>query len=368
MSVVITGLGLVSPFGVGVGAFWSGLRSGGSALAPARRFAGAAEPVGEVPDDLGAPRKRAYLTRALGEALVDAGLSGVPDDALLVLVGQAPWESGELPDWDEFVGPAAPESLGERTSYLTHACASAGFGVGFAREAIRSGLTDTVVVAGATALNRYEYASMSAVRAVSGAAARPFDRARSGISIGEGGGAVVLESAERAAARGAPRDVVVAGVCCRVGTGKSAASDPELIEDCVRDALADADADRLDYVHAHATGTPQGDQAELVALESVAADCGSAALPVGSHKGAVGHLLHTSCLPGITAAVLALRTGEVPPTAGLTDPEATARLRLAPARLPVDRPAAAAVTSFGFGSNNCALLLTRDPGASGGRR
>ncbi|CAL99951.1 3-oxoacyl-[acyl-carrier-protein] synthase II [Saccharopolyspora erythraea NRRL 2338] len=369
--VVITGLGLVTPFGPGAGVFWEALRTGRCALAAPARFdlpSEHGEPVGEVPPDavVGVPRKRAYLAAALSEALESAGSSGLPDDALLVLVGQAPWEPGDDPDWHEFVGPVQPRAA--RTTYLTHACASAAFGIGFARDAIRAGLTGTAVVAGGSALNRYEYASLQAVRAISRSAARPFDRARSGISIGEGGGAVVLEDASRAAARGAATDVLVAGACRRVGAGKSAASDAGLIEECVREALADARVDRLDHVHAHATGTPQGDQAELAALEAVAAALGHDDLPVSSHKGAIGHLLHVSCLPAVVAAVKALRTGETPPTAGLADPEPTKRLRLAPGRIPVDEPATAAVTSFGFGSNNSTVVLARRPNQPAGHR
>lgn len=138
---------------------------------------------------------------------------------------------------------------------------------------------------------------------------------------------------------------------------KAAASDAELIGACMRDALGDAAVDGLDHVHAHATGTAQGDAAELAAIEAIAAETGSSALPVSSHKGAIGHLLHISGAPALAAAALTLRTGTVPPTAGLASAEDTDRVVLptAPLRLPSARTAA--VNSFGFGGNNASLIL-----------
>ncbi|GGP79867.1 beta-ketoacyl synthase N-terminal-like domain-containing protein [Saccharothrix coeruleofusca] len=365
-ATVITGLGLVTPFGRGLDVFWTALRAGRSALAPPRRFAAPpheGEAVGEVPTDAvaGVPRKQAYLDAAVVEALSSAGLARLPESAVVVLTGQAPGhEAGFGADWAEFVGPPVQPHEAGNTALLTHACASAVFGLGFARDVIDAGLADVVLVAGGTALNHYEYASMRAVRAISTTPARPFDRGRSGISLGEGGGAIVLEAEDHAARRGAATDLVVAGTCCRVGTGKPTASDPALIQDCVEAALADAGLDRLDHVHAHATGTTQGDSAELTALEAVAAGLGLHDLPVSSHKGAIGHLLHTSGFPAIAAAAMALRIGEAPPTAGLTDPEPTRRLRLAPGAIPTTGRRVAAVTSFGFGSNNGTAVLTRE--------
>ncbi|MBP2330653.1 3-oxoacyl-[acyl-carrier-protein] synthase II [Kibdelosporangium banguiense] len=357
---VITGLGLVTAFGRGVDTFWTASCAGHSALAPPKRFTAEShegEAVGEVPADVvaGTPRKQAYLEAAMAEALADAGLPDVPADARLVRTGQAPGHAAEFgTGWTEFVGP----SISDDVVLVTHACASALFGIGLAVDMIAAAVADVVIVAGGTALNRYEYASMRAVRAISDEVARPFDRRRSGITIGEGGGAVVLESREHAAARGAMADLVVAGTCCKVGTGKPAASDPDLIRDCVESALADAATDQLDYVHAHATGTPQGDNAELVALEAVAAELGHQDLPVGSHKGAIGHLLHTSGFPAIASTVMTLRTSVVPPTAGLTDPEPTKRLRLSPGRISATGRLVAAATSFGFGSNNSTVVLS----------
>ncbi|WP_051806948.1 beta-ketoacyl synthase N-terminal-like domain-containing protein [Streptomyces sp. NRRL F-2664] len=389
--IVISGLGLVTPFGQGVEPYWRGLLGGRSALAAARRFTSPpyrGEPVGEVPEQgPGAggattrpgpgpeegPRKSAYARTALREALHAAGLARLPDGAAVLLVGQAPlpppddgWHGRRAVDEREFLGPDPEEVLsgvlagpGRQPAHLSHACASAVFAVGYARELLRSGAAPVAVVVGSSVLNRYEYASMDVVRAVGRTAARPFDVDRAGISLGEGGGAVVLEGAAQARARGAAADLVVAGAACRVAGAKSAASDTGRIAACMRAALDDASVDGLDHVHAHATGTGQGDAAELAAVEAVAADCGARALPVSSHKGAIGHLLHISGVPAIAAAAGTLRGGVVAPTAGLTVPEPTDRVVLPTVPMEVAGARTAAVNSFGFGGNNASLVLLR---------
>ncbi|MDJ1136544.1 beta-ketoacyl synthase N-terminal-like domain-containing protein [Streptomyces iconiensis] len=393
--IVISGTGLVTPFGHGVPAFWDGLTGGRSALRPAGRafsesYDGA--PVGEVPGGGPAPgnRKRAYARAAVAEALAATGRDRLPAGTLLVLAGQAPAPGGagegegEEPAGNgregahrvegthgveggaaaEVLGPPAsvaapladgvPGPGGLRVVHLSHACASALFAVGFARDMLRAGQAPLAVVAASSVLNPYEYASMEVVRAISGEAARPFDTGRSGISLGEGGGALVLEPAAPGTDLRGP---VVAGVACRVAGGKGAASDAAVIASGMRGALDDASADGLGHVHAHATGTPQGDAAELEAVETIARERGGERLALTSHKGAIGHLLHASGVPALVAAAMTLRTGIVPPSAGLSSPEPVDRVRLATAPLPVPGLRTCAVNSLGFGGNNATVVL-----------
>ncbi|MDX3128453.1 beta-ketoacyl synthase N-terminal-like domain-containing protein [Streptomyces europaeiscabiei] len=390
--VVISGMGLVTPLGAGVDRFWSGLVAGDTVLEPARRFTSAeyeGEPVGEVPGRLGpadGPRKQHFTRVAVEEALAAARLPSLPPGSLVFLVGQARAPlSGRNPRLDgeeaEFFGPPdgfldapdgllkAPDGLlgspdgkwsaDAQVLHLSHACASAAFAMNLARAALRAGAAPAALVAGASVLNRYEYASMRVVRAVARSAARPFDTGRAGISLGEGGAALLLETASAARSRGLPADLTVAGVCCRVAGDKPAASSAEVVTDCLRTALRDAGADRLDHVHAHATGTRQGDAAELRAIETVAAELDAPAVPVSSHKGAIGHLLHVSAVPAIAAAALALRTGTAPPTAGLARPEPTERVRLPLRAEPLPGARLAAVNNFGFGGNNASVVLRR---------
>ncbi|WP_018218346.1 beta-ketoacyl synthase N-terminal-like domain-containing protein [Salinispora vitiensis] len=365
--VVISGIGLVTPFGSGVPAFTDGFSAGAVALGSVTGRGSLLESSiagqGPRPEAQSVPRKQFYLDQAVHEALTDARLSSLPSRrALVAFVGQAPWEPAPAeagPGWDEFVGPATTMLARQPDAYLSHACASAAFAVGFARTVIRGGLADVALVAGSSVLNEYEYASMQVVRAISPSGGRPFDLDRNGISLGEGAGALVLERADHARRRGAAADVLLAGVAAQIGGTKPAASDPLLIERCMRTALADAQVQRLDHVHGHATGTPQGDAAELSAIEAVAATMELDELPVTSHKGAIGHLLHVSALPSIAAVVHALRTGHVPAVAGLSRPEPTRRVRFGRLRIATGRGTTAAVNSMGFGGNNATLVLTR---------
>jgi 3-oxoacyl-[acyl-carrier-protein] synthase II len=393
IAVRIAGLGLVTAGGRGPRPFWEGLLAGRVALGDGRRFR-TPEAVGEVPQTAlgavppGQSRKRALLDTALGDALRDAGLSSgdaagetgatgatgavsaVPDGTLLVVVGQSPAVGPEAPDGCEEFTDAGPHPAGATVVHLSHACASALFGVALAREALRAGMARYAVVAGASALNHFEYSSMTAVRAVATAPARPFDQDRAGISVGEGSGAVVLEAVAGHEVR--PQDVLVTGAVSRVGGASPAASDSGTALDCMADALAQAGRDRPDYLHAHATATRQGDAAELRAAATLAEGTRRqngrrpARFPVSSHKGAIGHLLHASGFAGIAAAVCTLRTGVVPPTPGLLHPDPELELDgsdpgsllLLPQRALFGAdPSSVLVNAFGFGGNNASLVL-----------
>nr|MDT0660482.1 beta-ketoacyl synthase N-terminal-like domain-containing protein [Micromonospora sp. DSM 115978] len=366
-AITVTGLGLVTGYGYGVDRFWAGLLAGRTAVGPAGRFGGTeGESVGEVPDPPGGSGSRlAYADAAVAEALAGAGYRRLPDGCLVIVVGQTPDLVGPgRQSSADVVNPTPTTVGGGRVAgggpyFLTHACASAAFAVGLARDMMAGGVADVALVVGATVLNHTEYASMRAVRAVSSGRARPFDRTRDGITLGEGAGALLLETAGRAAGRGVRADVEVAAVDCRVSGAKAAASDQEVVTGCLTRALAGSGADRVDYAQAHATGTVQGDAVELAALETLAGRLGGPPIPVSSHKGAIGHLLHASCFPAIVAATLALRTGTLPPTPGLADPEPTDRVRLLRVPEPAPRPRHALVVSAGFGGNNAALALSR---------
>ncbi|MGR6975114.1 beta-ketoacyl synthase N-terminal-like domain-containing protein [Streptomyces cynarae] len=378
-AVALAGLGLVSPLGPTPEAFWRGLLHG------RRAFGRLGCPQGDFrsrvvaavsPDDCPAPaghRKEALATAATRQALAAAGLTGLPDGSLLVVVSQTP-ALRAVPDEQsgDFAGPH-PEALfaacrtdARRTSvvHLSHACASAAFAAAFARDWLLSGLGTTALVAGASALNRYEYASMDVVKTLSPHGARPFDADRDGITVGEGAGAFVLETAPAARARGHRPTAWLSGAACLVDTSESVASAPAAVLDCMRAALDDAGARRVDYVHAHATGTVQGDAAEAEAVAELAGSLDRAPIPMSSHKGAIGHLLHASAFPGLVAAAGFLREGRLPGTPGLRHPAPLPDGVLALTRSRRTATAEhALVNSFGFGGNNASLVLS----AVGGR-
>ncbi|MEV4943465.1 beta-ketoacyl synthase N-terminal-like domain-containing protein [Streptomyces zaomyceticus] len=374
-AVALAGTGLISPLGPTPDTFWRGLLDGRRAFGELRGIEGefrsrvvAAVPFADCPAPAGL-RKETLAKTAARQALDAAGLHGLPDDSLLVVVSQTPVLTA--PDTErhsDFTGPrpevllAACRADARRTTvvHLSHACASAAFAASFARDWLLSGLSTTALVVGASALNRYEYASMDVVKTLSPRGARPFDAERDGITVGEGGGAFVLETASAAHARGHRPEAWLSGAACLVDTSQAVASAPDAIRDCMSAALDDAGVRRVDYVHAHATGTAQGDAAEAEAVAELGHDLGGPApLPMSSHKGAIGHLLHASAFPGLVAAVGFLREAWIPGTPGLRH-----RAPLPDGVTAVAVPSRAVtaehvlVNSFGFSGNNASLVLS----------
>ena len=250
---------------------------------------------------------------------------------------------------------------------VVSACAAGGHAIGSAMRAIQCGDAIAVVTGGSeaalTPLSRAAFGALAAT-SVSGVS-RPFDLHRDGFVMGEGAGVLVLEDGEAARARGA-RILAIArgyGATCDAfhltapddaGIGQAAA-----ITAALRDAgLA---AEGIDYVNAHGTSTPLNDRAETLALKR-ALGPRAHEIPVSSTKSAIGHLLGAAGAVEAVATILALRDRVAPPTLGHVeaDPELdldfvpdTAR----PLALPADRRPVALSNSFGFGGHNAVLCL-----------
>jgi 3-oxoacyl-[acyl-carrier-protein] synthase II len=184
-------------------------------------------------------------------------------------------------------------------------------------------------------------------------APRPFDSGRDGIVVGEGGGILVLEREDMALERGAEPLARVLGYAGTSDAVNMASPAPDGMEKAIRLALEDAGVrpDEVDYVNAHATGTPVGDAAEAEALHRVFGD----RTPVSSAKGHLGHLLGACGAIEAAICIEAMRRGVVPPTRNLESPD------VAPLWLPtepVERPVRCVLnTNFAFGGVNTALVL-----------
>ncbi len=363
--VMLTGLGLVSPYGIGYPAYWDGLVRGAAALSPLdpRLGAGAGGVIsGEICREPVGERKAWAARQTFTEALATARLESVPDGSLVVVASQVPHCAGADPFAREFESPPLADLAGPGVTvvHVPHACASAGFAAAYARDLLTSGEAHTAFVVGISALNPYDLASMGLVWALSGRPARPFDLARDGINLGEGGGVVVLETEQRVWSRGLRPHIELRAASTLIGGANPAASDADLIERCALTTLDQAGGCPIDYVHAHATGTPQGDEAEATAIDRVAKELGWAkGVPMSSHKGAIGHLLHASAVPSIAAAVGFLATSTVPGTIGLQDPLPVARLTLPTVAEQSANARNVLVNSFGFYGNHASLVLSR---------
>lgn len=242
------------------------------------------------------------------------------------------------------------------------ACSSSAISIAMGLIWIRSGAADVVVAGGTDALCRMTYSGFHALQALAPEPCRPFDRNREGLTLGEGAAALVLEAEDHARSRGAPILAVLrgAGFSCDAVHPTAPHEEGFGARLALRNAIADAEIapDQVAYVNAHGTGTPQNDAAEARALHGVFG-ARAAELPVSSTKGLLGHLLGAAGAVEAVATVLALRGGFVPPTIGLSTPDPACALDLVRGESRDLTFTIAASNSYGFGGNNCSLILER---------
>jgi 3-oxoacyl-[acyl-carrier-protein] synthase II len=238
------------------------------------------------------------------------------------------------------------------------ACASSTHAVALAAEWVRTGQAEVVLAGGADLLCRFVVSGFNCLRATA-EEARPFDVARRGLVLGEGAAVVVIESAEHARRRGARVLARIAGTGAAADATHMTAPDRQGrgAARAMAAALADAalSPPAIGFVSAHGTGTVYNDAMEAVAIASV---FGPAAVPVNSIKGAIGHTLGAAGALEVVMCLDVLRTGLVPPTAGLEtlDPACAALdvVRGSPRRV---EARAVLTTSSGFAGANAALVL-----------
>jgi 3-oxoacyl-[acyl-carrier-protein] synthase II len=252
--------------------------------------------------------------------------------------------------------------LGPQATVST-ACSSSALAVAMAADAIRHGEARVALAVGTDGLCRLTYAGFDALQALDPEPCRPFDRARRGLSLGEGAAALVLEDAEHARARGARARAVLLGHASTSDAHHVTAPHPEGAGAlaALRAALARAGVgpDAVDYVNAHGSGTRQNDAVEVGVLRAVFGRR-LPDVPVSSSKSQLGHCLGAAGALEAVVTVLALDEGIVPPTVTLAEPDpAWADLDFVPAP-GRRRPLGVAVSSsYGFGGHNVTLVLAR---------
>ena len=397
---VITGLGAVSAWGWGVDALRAGLRSGRTAIGPFQRFdhsrhrthVAGEVPAGPPPGFARGPRwgrlslADRFAVFAAREALAQAGLEGpLGERAAGVFFGSS---TGGMLESERYLadllqpgtrprlalmssqqingpGDAVARELGITgpVQTLSSACASGALAMEAALAAIRSGEVDLAITGGSDSLCEITYSGFNALRAVDEQPCRPFREGRSGMSIGEGAGVVVLESLEHARARGATPLAELRGSGASCDASHMTAPHPEGAGAALAISRALFDArlapEAVDFINAHGTGTPLNDVAEFAGITAV---LGARAreVPLTSTKGVVGHLLGSAGALEAIATVLGLRDREVHPTpgGGRVDPAIAARLVLnEPQAVPGAQ--AALSTNLAFGGSNVALVLAR---------
>ena len=241
------------------------------------------------------------------------------------------------------------------------ACSAAAQAIAEGLRTIRRGEADVAIVGGHDSmLHPFGLLSFIVLGALSPTACRPFDQHRDGFLIGEGAAILVLESARHASARGARVRARLLGAGTSVDGHAATAPHPDGAgaERAMRAALADAgiEASDVDYVNAHATGTPVGDIAEAAAISRVTPHA-----PVSSIKGAVGHTIAAAGAIEAAACIAALEGGWMPGTVGLQHPDPACSVQ--PLKETRQEPPRVILSnSFGFGGQNAAIVLAHAEG------
>ena len=409
--VVVTGMGTVNALAQDVPSFWEALVAGRSGVATITRFDPSrvtAKVAAEVKDfDPTAVLDRKDIRRtdryiqfalvcarqALGQAglpgrlddetaartgvFMGSGLGGVSTlfDNVLVMAERGPDRISPffIPMGIANVGSGqvaiATGAIGPNFATVS-ACATGGHALGEAWETIRRGDAD-IMIAGGVEAGIHEatvggFASMKALSTRNDdpeGASRPFDNARDGFVMGEGGGAVILEALESAEARGATPLGELVGYGATADASHITLPAPGGIGAvrAARRALEKAGLapEDVDHVNAHATSTPEGDKSELQAIHTIFGDHASR-LAITANKSMLGHTLGAAGAIEAIATMLALREGCVPPTINLDDPDPYADgLDLTPNTASRRDMRVGLSNSFGFGGQNAALVFRR---------
>jgi 3-oxoacyl-[acyl-carrier-protein] synthase II len=392
--VVVTGLGAVTPLGVGARTLHERWIAGTSGIEDGEGACTEFEPTDHltVKEVRRADRFTQMALVSSDEALAEAGWDGeLPYDASRVgsIIGTGIGGIGTLTHNHEVLleqGPgkvsplAIPLMMGNAGSgavAMRHklkgpsfaplsACAAGAHAIGEAVELIESGRADAVVAGGSEAgLVPLARAAFSALDALSESGiSRPFDVRRDGFVMGEGAAVLVIEDGERARERGANILAYIRGYGATTDAYHLTAPDKEGLgaAEAMRIALADAELTPQDvvYVNAHGTSTPLNDRSETRALKLALGDAAKD-IPVSSTKSAIGHLLGAAGAVEAVATILALRDRIAPPTLGHEQPEEGLDLDYVPGKArPLDIDGKRAVglsNAFGFGGHNAVLCL-----------
>ncbi|MCB1379548.1 MAG: beta-ketoacyl-ACP synthase II [Alphaproteobacteria bacterium] len=415
--VVVTGLGIVSPLATGIEPTWSRLIAGESGAGPITRFDAA-----DLPCRIACEVKRGdgsqgtfnpeqwmdhkelrryddfiiYAMSAAKQAMADSGLELKTEDERCrtgVLVGSGIGGLSSIADTTLLLDEKGPRRVspffipgslinlagglisiefgckGPNHAVVT-ACSTGSHAIGDAARIIALDDADVMVAGGAeSAICRLGIAGFVACKALSTKfnetpekGSRPYDVDRDGFVMGEGAGIVVLEELEHAKARGARiyAEVVGYGMSGDAYHVTAPASDGDGAYRCMQAALkrAGIQAHEVDYVNAHGTSTPLGDEIELRAVERLMGNR-SDGLTMSSTKSSTGHLLGAAGAVEAIFSVLAIRDNICPPTLNLDNPSMETKVDLVPKQARKKEINTVLSNSFGFGGTNASLVMRR---------
>jgi len=407
--VVITGMGVVTPVGNDVPTFWDSLVAGRSGIGPitcidtsdlTSKIGGEVrgfDPVKAFKNPKDAKRSDRFTQLAMAaakQAIDESGINTPGLDFLRVgvMIGSG---IGGLTTLEEQHTVLMQKGAGRLSPFLipmligniasgliaieygfagpniaiVTACATASHSIGEAWRLIRDNEADAIVAGGSEAsVCRLGVGGFCAMRALSTRndapekASRPFDKGRDGFVIAEGAAAVVVEEYEHAKKRGAPIfcEITGYGLSCDANHMTAPAPDGSGAARAMRGAVkrSGLPIEKIGYINAHGTSTPQGDICETLAVKTLLGDRAKS-VPVSSTKSMTGHMLGAAGAAELVACVKVLQTGIIPPTINLDEPDPDCDLDYVPHKAREQKVEAVLNNSFGFGGHNASILISR---------
>jgi 3-oxoacyl-[acyl-carrier-protein] synthase II len=393
-TIVVTGVGIVSPYGIGTECLQAGMLAGKCCLSPTKDlypgFEGSTAHVRSVPlaahddtrrysrsDQLAMMAARdavrdfdrgsaAFRESGVMMASTVAGLSEIDpaiaqdpaawyrkDDGLL---RAASYPAAHVADavGDDF-------GIGGPRCAISAACASSAMAIALAANLLLDGAAPMMLAGGSDALCPFTLSGFNSLQALDRDPCRPFDKNRKGLNLGEGAAVFVLETLDRAVARNANVLAVLRGWAMTNDAFHSTAPHEQGsgLAECMRLAmeLAEVSRDEVGYVNAHGTGTPLNDIAETHAYET-AFRSRSRPIPVSSTKSYFGHCLGAAGALEAAITIMAVRCGALLPTLRLTDPIESASVNWLRGEVQREKLPLAMSVSAGFGGSNTALIFS----------
>jgi 3-oxoacyl-[acyl-carrier-protein] synthase II len=399
--IVITGIGVVTPIGIGCEEFWANLLAGRSGIAPVQSFDTSSYNVhrgAEVKEfkpekyilNLDAAhlgRASQFAIAAARLALADAGveIGSLDRKRAGVSMGTTSGEPREVERFDDSyvsksldkIGPeflalypchviaahvASELNFAGVNTMIPTACAAGNYAIAHALDVMRAERADLMLAGGSDAFSRITFTGFARLGAVAPETCQPFDRFRKGMIPGEGAGVLVLEPLEVARRRGARiyAEVGGYGLSCDAHHMTAAHPQGDGAERAMRQALADSgtNTEGVSYISAHGTGTATNDRLETIAVKRLFKDA-AYRIPISSVKSMLGHTMGAASAIEAAVCALAVFNDRVPPTINLNDPDPECDLDYVPKFARDLRVNVAMNNAYAFGGNNASLILRK---------
>jgi 3-oxoacyl-[acyl-carrier-protein] synthase II len=397
--IVVTGIGVVSSIGVGREPFWNNLLAGCCGIsqvesfdtsgykvhqgAEVKEFRGEEHITKLNPCSLGRASQFAIAAARLALVDGDIDLRSTAPHRIGVSIGTTSGEPGIIEQFDDryianeldCVGPefirsypcnviaehvASEFDLAGVNMTIPAACAAGNYAIANAFDVLQSGRADVMLAGGADCFSRITYAGFARLGAIAPEICQPFDRNRKGMVPGEGAGILVLESLDRARARGARVYAEIAGYGLSCDAHHMTAAHPlgdgpgRAMEMALKESRTGID--QVSYISAHGTGTATNDRLETIAVKRVFKDF-AYSIPISSIKSMLGHTMGAASAIEAAVCALAVRCGLIPPTIHLQEPDPDCDLDYVPNYARERRVDVAMNNAYAFGGNNASLIL-----------